>query len=102
MQQLAMTHVKQREHCIDIRLAQSFDEDDVESIAESLIQRHLDARTIENISGADRFNARFILNSSTFVLNFEIYSQSCWIDIESSELNNDFYHILTTLQQHIR
>jgi hypothetical protein len=34
----------------------------------------------EKIIGADRENIRFSWNDCYFVLNFEYYSQSCWIE----------------------
>jgi|TARA_R100001377_G_scaffold78288_1_gene55933 hypothetical protein len=43
----------------------------------------------EKIIGADRENIRFSWNSHYFVLNFDYYSQSCWIegqDTQSTEL----------------
>jgi len=38
----------------------------------------------EKIIGADRENIRFSWNDCYFVLNFEYYSQSCWIEGQDS------------------
>ncbi len=38
----------------------------------------------EKIIGADRENIRFSWDGNYFVLNFECYSQSCWIEGQDS------------------
>jgi len=45
--------------------------------------------TTENIRGADRTNVRFVYKAGNFLLNFECYSQSCWLEAED-ELSRDF------------
>lgn len=37
---------------------------------------------IEDTLGADRENTRFIWQNHYFTLNFECYSQSCWVELE--------------------
>ena len=39
----------------------------------------------QKIIGADRENIRFSWNDCYFVLNFEYYSQSCWIEGQDGE-----------------
>ncbi|WP_138140218.1 DUF3630 family protein [Colwellia psychrerythraea] len=38
----------------------------------------------EKIIGADRENIRFRWDNNNFVLNFDYYSQSCWIEGQDS------------------
>ena len=54
----------------------------------------------EKIIGADRENIRFSWNGCYFVLNFEFYSQSCWIEgqdnVNTQQLN--VLHLAMTKQ----
>jgi hypothetical protein len=43
----------------------------------------------ENTQGADRSNIRFNYKTGRFLLNFECYSQSCWVEPED-ELSGEF------------
>jgi hypothetical protein len=50
---------------------------------------------LESISGADRENCRFKWRTAYFIINFECYSQSCWIE---NETTSDI-ELLTLLKQ---
>ena len=63
-------------------------QEDIHTLASTLIKHLEGAEITENIIGADRINVRFCFKHGYFVLNFESYSQSCWIEAEdkSSEV----------------
>ena len=89
---LAMSAVLQHDDHLDIRFDSEFDEEDFITLSQLVLAKFDSARILENIPGADRHNVRFSLQlagqNSYFVLNFEVYSQSCWLAAESdSELS---------------
>lgn len=59
-----------------------WDQDDIKQLKNHIITSLKTAEIIEVITGADRENTRFIWNKLNFMLNFECYSQSCWIEAE--------------------
>ena len=89
---LLISAVLLRDDHLDIRFNGDFDEEDFIPLSHVVLARFDSARILENIPGADRHNVRFSLQlagqNSYFVLNFEVYSQSCWLAAESdSELS---------------
>lgn len=60
----------------------------------NLLENH---KVLEQISGGDRENCRFEWLQEYFMLNFEYYSQSCWIENETTP-NID---LLNTIKQHL-
>lgn len=68
---------------INIVFQQDFDYDDVDTLAECVMSKFTDYKVIEVIPGADRMNYRIYWANNNFVLNFEVYSQSCWLEVES-------------------
>lgn len=71
------------EQSILLTITPEFDYDDIEQIAAICWQAISGAEVVEEIPGADRINYRFRYNQHYFVLNFEVYSQSCWIEVEA-------------------
>jgi len=57
-------------------------QEDVDGLTVILIKHLEGAEITERIIGADRINVRFSYKYRYFVLNFEYYSQSCWIEAE--------------------
>ncbi|REL28615.1 DUF3630 family protein [Thalassotalea euphylliae] len=99
---LAISAVWQRDDHLDIRFDGEFDEEDFTPLTQRVLDRLDNARVLENIPGADRHNVRFSLQlagqNGYFVLNFEVYSQSCWLAAESdSELLilTELHHLLS-------
>lgn len=60
-----------------------FQEDIVELI-DIIFSRVPDQVIVEHIKGADREDVRFNWKNTHYILHFDYYSQSCWVDIESS------------------
>ena len=72
-------------------------QDDICLMKEVIIKKLPAANTIESLVGADRESLRFSWRSHAFMLHFEYYSQSCWIEAESEPshfLINDLMAVL--------
>jgi hypothetical protein len=55
-------------------------QEDVNNLVELLFEPIMPLNIQESIIGADRVNTRFDWHQHHFVVNFEFYSQSCWIE----------------------
>jgi hypothetical protein len=62
-----------------------WDQDDVEAMAQAFFNQLADARIIETILGADRVCYRFDYLSQYFILQYETYTSSCWIESEDHQ-----------------
>lgn len=59
-------------------------QEDVPQLTEIILSSLEGHHTLEQISGGDRENCRFEWSQEYFILNFECYSQSCWIENETT------------------
>ncbi|MFT5756009.1 MAG: hypothetical protein ACI9LM_000721 [Alteromonadaceae bacterium] len=67
-------------------------QEDVDELMTKVFQALGEVNIIENMQGADRTNIRFNYKTRHFSLNFECYSQSCWVEPEdelSAVLNTE-------------
>lgn len=64
---------------ITVFFEQSWFQEDIPQLQQLVLDNISDHQVLEVIQGADRENIRFRWLAAEFVLNFEIYSQSCWI-----------------------
>ncbi|MBU2895009.1 DUF3630 family protein [Colwellia sp. D2M02] len=67
-------------------------QEDIETLSTDVFSKLAEFTIIEKIQGADRENIRFSWEKRHFILNFDCYSQSCWIeggDQQSTELIPD-------------
>ena len=55
-------------------------QEDVNNLVELLFEPIMPLNIQESIIGADRVNTRFDWHQHHFVVNFEFYSHSCWIE----------------------
>lgn len=69
---------------INIRFQQSFDYEDIDELANQVIGLFTHNKVVEVIPGADRMNYRIYWRENNYVINFEVYSQSCWLEVETS------------------
>ena len=80
---------------LQINFIDRWHQEDIKSLT-SFILNHLKAHhVIEVISGADREYCRFEWQKDYFVLNFECYSESCWIENETTPN----FTLLTSIKQ---
>ena len=57
-------------------------QEDIKQLSKLIIAQLLGVSTIEHVQGADREMVRIWWQQGYFVLNFEYYSQSCWLEAE--------------------
>lgn len=94
--QLTSVHII-NEDSLQINFAKNWYQEDIKSFT-TFILGHLDAHhVIEVISGADREYCRFEWQQHYFVLNFECYSESCWIENETTPN----FNLLTSIKQYL-
>lgn len=59
-----------------------------------------DAQCIETLSGADRESFRFEWQQQIWQLQFEYYSQSCWLEPEIAVADDVFINLQQAFTQH--
>ena len=70
------------EQALNLILSCQWHIEDAEQLAHQVVALIDDARIVELIPGADRFSARLACPHGYFCLNFEEYSESCWLEAE--------------------
>ncbi len=73
-------------------------QEDVNTLSKLLLNTVSNITIKETIIGADRENIRFHWLDSEFILNFECYSQSCWLELQNSQSTSNihnFFNLLT-------
>lgn len=86
MQQLTFSFdYLHQEDTLLINIAPEFTQDDCSQLTDTILARWSNASLVEIVEGADRYCARVKYNNGIYLLNFEIYSQSCWLEAESPE-----------------
>lgn len=63
---------------ITVIFTQTWFQEDITLLSQSLLTQIPDHQIKEIIQGADRENIRFTWLQSEFILHFDYYSQSCW------------------------
>tara|TARA_B110000467_G_scaffold160960_1_gene181182 strand:+ start:173 stop:505 length:333 start_codon:yes stop_codon:yes gene_type:complete len=92
-----ITSVKIESQYLGIFYEDIWYQEDIAAIQQSLLSMVKEAKVVEKIFGADRENIRFIWkNQYHFVLNFDCYSQSCWLEAED---DLSFKHLLSLAEQ---
>jgi len=84
----SLKSISQQEDHLNVIFNIEWYQDDIEGLINLLFLPIIPYTIQEKIIGADRENIRFSWNEGYFVLNFDCYSQSCWIegqDIASTE-----------------
>lgn len=89
MQQLK-TATLENNNLLLISFTQEWDQDDINLLSQCIFKHLAEHQIKEHIQGADREYFRFTFNGEYLVLQFESYSESCWIEpedqIDSSSL----------------
>lgn len=83
MQQL--TSVSTIENSIDIRFTHSWYQEDIELLLKLIFAKLNGVNVIEKQLGADRETYRLLIENNYLTLNFDYYSQSCWLEPESEQ-----------------
>lgn len=85
------------ENSLQINFTNNWYQEDVSQLTTDILSALTGHHILETISGADRENCRFEWQQEYFMLNFECYSQSCWIENETTP-NLSF---LNLIKQHL-
>lgn len=77
---------------LTVQYAQEWFQEDIENLSTLIFSQLKSFEIQEKIVGADRENIRFSWQNHYFILNFDCYSQSCWLegqdDVSTSYLEN--------------
>jgi len=68
---------------------QHWQQEDIDNLVSIIFHNLESIKITESVVGADRHYCRFHYQSRHYVLHFECYSQSCWLEAED-ELSNVF------------
>jgi len=73
-------------------------QEDISTLSQLILSKIFHHQLKEKIIGADRENLRFTWQASEFLLNFDYYSQSCWVNAhdEVSQMTIPALHELLT------
>lgn len=75
--------IQQEGDCVVFNFVSSWYQEDIMSLSTKIFESLPTIKIIEKIEGADRVNIRFLwLEKYCFSLNFDYYSQSCWVEGE--------------------
>jgi len=70
-------------------------QDDIECLSVQVFENMLEIRVLETIKGADRENIRFVWQEQYyFSLNFDCYSQSCWLEGDDEISSKQLKHLI--------
>jgi len=84
---------------VSIIFQQNWFQEDIKELSQLILSTVSQHQIKEKIVGADRESLRFLWQRSEFILNFDCYSQSCWIsahDIASKTSISVLYKLLST------
>ncbi len=73
-------NVKKVTNILTISFENTWFQEDIALLAELVFAPLVTVNIQERILGADRENIRFIWQEHYFILNFDCYSQSCWLE----------------------
>lgn len=78
---------------ITISFENDWFQDDIELLISLVFKPLLAVNIQEKIVGADRENIRFTWQEHFFILNFDCYSQSCWLEGQDNK-STDYLALL--------
>jgi len=82
---------------LQVRFIRPWYQEDISDLTTYVLSFISDHYITENTVGADRAYCRFEWQAQHYILNFECYSESCWIENENLPDKNSLY----ALKQHI-
>lgn len=79
---LTSKNIDESSEILVLGFASQWSDEDIVTLATSLFDATKNASLTEKVQGADREYFRFIWQDHAFILHFEVYGQSCWIEPE--------------------
>ncbi|NMP16968.1 DUF3630 family protein [Thalassotalea sp. Y01] len=95
-----MKLTKINSHTVSLDLANQWDQEQALSLSQEILAKLGQHQVIETIAGADRFDCRFRFAEQDFVLHFEHYSESCWIEADDEFNELGIAPLLPVLIEH--
>ena len=80
MKQMTIQSINYEDDHISIFFDRDWFQEDIVTLRQLILDQISNHQIREIIEGADRENIRFIWLHTDFILNFDYYSQSCWIN----------------------
>ena len=97
------TNTIQSIHYINNQITVLFDQywyqEDIHQLQQLLLCNIPNLPIKEEVIGADLEHVRFQWLNTEFVLHFECYSQSCWLDTQDTHQPTDINSLFTLLNQ---
>lgn len=84
---------------IQISFTKSWAQEDITQMVDHVLLSVSQIQIQEKNIGADREDVRFSWQGSYFILNFDCYSQSCWIEGQDSASTENLTSLLDELIQ---
>ncbi|GAA6171442.1 hypothetical protein NBRC116592_11120 [Colwellia sp. KU-HH00111] len=98
MNTILIKSIAYRAEIIDILFNKSWYQEDINLLTKLLLNKVTASQIKETILGADRENIRFQYLDAEFVLNFDYYSQSCWICPNDEASQNKTHQLFERLK----
>lgn len=106
MAHISIQSIKLIDEQIIILFENTWFQEDIIALRQALFDQIPNHYIKEIIDGADREAIRFLWFKSAFILNFDYYSQSCWIsaqdDISTSNISPLFNLLTQNEPYHVR
>ena len=77
-----MTKATLHQDYISFEFEQSFEQEDIAQLNAKLVTHFPQAQVLETYLGADRVSYRMQVHEQYWVIHYEVYSQSCWLESE--------------------
>lgn len=91
--------VNLQENVIDLRFHEYWYQEEIENLYNSILSHLEDVSLLESTLGADRHNYRILWNNLYLIINFDCYSQSCWIEAETEEEQKYLHELASILKK---
>jgi len=82
-------------------LNNEWQQEDIADLAQQIFERLINYIVIETNEGADCLNIRFQYQNIIFILQFDVSSQSCWLECEAISDSKALMNMLTKMKQGI-
>lgn len=69
-------------------------QENILNLSELVFEKLDHHQIIERVLGADKEYVRFVWKQHAFIINFECYSQSCWLEHEGEAANGEAFLLL--------
>jgi hypothetical protein len=97
--QQSVASIQQSDNCVTFKFLCFWYQEDIEFLKAKVFDNLPVITVLEVIEGADRVNIRFVWqNKSYFSLNFDCYSQSCWIEGEDVVSTQQLGSLITSIK----